>query len=208
MGKTYWIIFFLLCQVLSAQDIEQNSEFFKLKTKFLGEQTKVNHVYDALNLSKMIVSGEKNKVKYLTTDEALLYELKVYKGRVYVNDKLYSTNLNRSRPHSIFTVSLDGRIFICDCDDLNVFHHSSFVSGEPVRTAGELFVIDGRIIAVNNKSGHYKPTYRSLDILKLSLQNMGLENTNKIYFFSEQEYEIGKKNSRLPICNRFLIKNT
>lgn len=51
----------------------------------------------------------------------------------------------------------------------NVFHHSSFVSGAPVYSAGEIAVDNGRLIGITNKSGHYKPEishcYNMMDYL-------------------------------------------
>ena len=37
------------------------------------------------------------------------------------------------------------------------FHHSSFFAGEPVTFAGEWQVVEGKIVGICNKSGHYQP---------------------------------------------------
>ena len=37
------------------------------------------------------------------------------------------------------------------------FHHSSFVSGRRVRCAGMIAIENGRVVALSNNSGHYKP---------------------------------------------------
>jgi len=42
------------------------------------------------------------------------------------------------------------------------FHHSSFLSGKPVLCAGELRVQNGRIVHIDNLSGHYLPTTQHL----------------------------------------------
>jgi hypothetical protein len=57
-------------------------------------------------------------------------------------------------------------IFVVDTDDLifmyeqvqGRFHHSSFLSGAPVRCAGEIVVNHGHVKVVTAKSGHYMPT--------------------------------------------------
>jgi hypothetical protein len=37
------------------------------------------------------------------------------------------------------------------------FHHSSLLSGSPVKGAGELMVKDGKLLKVSDRSGHYLP---------------------------------------------------
>ena len=44
----------------------------------------------------------------------------------------------------------------------NEFHHSSIFAGEAVDFAGEIRVVDGRLLELNNKSGHYKPRPRQV----------------------------------------------
>lgn len=43
-----------------------------------------------------------------------------------------------------------------------LFHHSSFVAGEPVRAAGRISVRQGRIASVGPNSGHYRTTREQL----------------------------------------------
>lgn len=60
----------------------------------------------------------------------------------------------------------DWMIFVCDVDwnlytgwgEPGVFHHSSFLSGKPVRCAGGMKVAAGVIREVNADSGHYRTT--------------------------------------------------
>ena len=39
----------------------------------------------------------------------------------------------------------------------NVIHHSSFLAGAPVAAAGEIKVVNGRLVSISNGSGHYRP---------------------------------------------------
>jgi len=41
-------------------------------------------------------------------------------------------------------------------------HHSALMSGEPISAAGILVTDQGRVIAIDNRSGHYQPGYRQL----------------------------------------------
>ncbi|MDN7143753.1 hypothetical protein KC131_24180 [Pseudomonas sp. JQ170] len=43
---------------------------------------------------------------------------------------------------------------------VHAFHHSSFLSGAPVNSAGEIAVHSGKLIGITNKSGHYQPELR------------------------------------------------
>jgi hypothetical protein len=44
----------------------------------------------------------------------------------------------------------------------NVFHHSSFLSGQRVRCAGMIKIDNGRVSAISNNSGHYKPRQQQM----------------------------------------------
>ncbi len=51
---------------------------------------------------------------------------------------------------------------------VNEFHHSSFMAGGAVFGAGEWAVVNGKIIFMTHKTGHYRtPTYRFLDIVRM-----------------------------------------
>ncbi len=55
----------------------------------------------------------------------------------------------------------------------HVFHHSSFVSGRRVRCAGMIKMAGGRVTALNNNSGHYKPRKPQLKHLVQWLNTAG-----------------------------------
>ena len=62
-------------------------------------------------------------------------------------------------------MDLDGNIYIwggASVGSINDYNHSSFLSGKPVLCAGMIHLQQGRIVGVNNASGHYKPTRREL----------------------------------------------
>lgn len=52
--------------------------------------------------------------------------------------------------------------------------HSSFLAGEPAAAAGEMIVRNGKIILVNRKSGHYKPSQKANDQFLSQLQEQGV----------------------------------
>jgi hypothetical protein len=52
--------------------------------------------------------------------------------------------------------------------------HSSLACGGPIAAAGTLLVHDGRLLAIDNSSGHYRPPAASLTVLITRLQSMGV----------------------------------
>ena len=68
-----------------------------------------------------------------------------------------------------------GNIYLSASQERGVFHHSSFLSGQPVSTAGEIIVENGRVVMVNNVSGHYRPSEESLDLFLDQLAAAGMD---------------------------------
>jgi len=64
--------------------------------------------------------------------------------------------------------------------DMNdaLFHHSSFFSDGRVAAAGEITAKSGRITAINNGSGHYKPTTKHTDQAVKELRSRGVNVSN------------------------------
>lgn len=55
----------------------------------------------------------------------------------------------------IFVMSPDGNIY--SADKRHVMHHSSFLAGREVASAGKWRVEEGKLTYINNSSGHYMP---------------------------------------------------
>ena len=55
------------------------------------------------------------------------------------------------------------------------FHHSSFLAGDEVACAGELEVSHGKLVSINNNSGHYTPPPECLLTLIDSLSRAGVD---------------------------------
>lgn len=58
---------------------------------------------------------------------------------------------------AIYVMDATGKIWVSFGAKVNKFHHSSFLKGQPVAAAGEMIIFQGRIYAINNRSGHYHP---------------------------------------------------
>ena len=57
-----------------------------------------------------------------------------------------------------YVVSHDGKFYSFSGNTV----HSEFLSGDPVRAAGIIVSVKGRVQAIDNRSGHYRPGWRNL----------------------------------------------
>lgn len=123
----------------------------------------------------------KSPVRYLDHEELQTYRLHVDDEGLLreANGKLFDTRDAESptngRGHAIFVADPHGNLFASHYAPVGEFHHSSFLGGEPVGTAGELAAEDGMIRKITNNSGHYRPDRDScLDFLRHMIRDRGL----------------------------------
>ena len=114
--------------------------------------------------------GEENEGGYY--DTAVVYfnaeQRETY--RVFVSDGLlmgvhgfpidavrddYTTD-DGAALYGIFAMDACGRIYL-SYHHFTEFHHSSFLAGAPIASAGEMLIVDGQLLELNNSSGHYRP---------------------------------------------------
>lgn len=117
-------------------------------------------------------------VEYLDSSKRRQYELFV-KGSLLVdsNGVAYDTSASAtafSGGRAIFVMDRTGQIYASTRHAVGKFHHSSFLSGQPVASAGELVVDHGKLKLVSNKSGHYHPTCALDDQVLSELRDRGL----------------------------------
>lgn len=72
-------------------------------------------------------------------------------------DTSTASSLHGGRAKAIFVMDADGNIYASLIHRAGSFHHSSFLAGAPVAGAGEIVVDNGRLVMINNASGHYLP---------------------------------------------------
>jgi len=93
------------------------------------------------------------------------------------------------------------------------FHHSSLVSGEDIKAAGEWRVINGRLECISGLSGHYKPSSYSLISALVALESRGAVHFDtKVMLYHEKLSEkifvnvedfLRRQNVWLDTCNHF-----
>lgn len=59
---------------------------------------------------------------------------------------------------AIYVMDHQGNVYASNTPGVGQFHHSSFLGGKPVASAGELRVRDGVVEVLSDRSGHYMPT--------------------------------------------------
>jgi hypothetical protein len=101
-------------------------------------------------------------VTYLNTEaERSPYLLSFNKdGLLTLQGEIFDTSdmstMFSGKEWAIYVMSPDGKIYAAS-HRVSAFHHSSFLAGADVAGAGEMKVDKGRLIAISNKSGHYRP---------------------------------------------------
>lgn len=126
-----------------------------LETEYLPAAT------SGLNAMNAQIIAE-HKVEYLDHDARDGYEIVARSGKLYAAEGEEFHTGNHSTAFSgkgwaIFVMSPEGRVY-AGSHVTGKFHHSSFLAGLPVVSAGELAVDRGTVRAVTAKSGHYQPT--------------------------------------------------
>ena len=80
---------------------------------------------------------------------------------------------------AIFVVNTDFEVLFSF--DLARHRHSSLVAGGDVLTAGSMRVVCGRILSVDNCSGHYRPPAASLHVLEECLRSQGISLEEAVF---------------------------
>ena len=127
------------------------------------------------------------KIIYLNENERVNYEIFVdEKGKIRNINGDFVDTTNMESAHGgdnigIFVMGLDGKIYI-GSHEIGIFHHSSFLAGNPVSAAGEIIIKDGIITLITAKSGHYRPTPWDKAIeqvfQELTLRGVNTQNIN------------------------------
>jgi hypothetical protein len=105
--------------------------------------------------------AEGDHVVYLDEDERTTYRVDVHGGGFFDACGLpFHTGNFKTKvagPGWAMFVLSPAKDFYSASHEVGKFHHSSFLGGTPVKSAGEWMVDKGRLLALTGKSGHYKP---------------------------------------------------
>lgn len=143
-------------------------------------------------------------VKYMTDEERASYLLTFSAGYVegvkfgpkFKKDSHFNTTaLTGDDPYwqgyAAFVVSTANEWFAFQHEP-GLMHHSTPLSGGVVKAAGMIRVESGKVTAIGNKSGHYRPTPTSLLEPIRCLQNCNALSPNvKIHILDENTAKVG-----------------
>lgn len=97
---------------------------------------------------------------YETEEERLRHKLSFKDGLAYYKGKLFDTSKFKTEKLGIgsglFVHGVDGE-FYANNHIRDIIHHSSEFAGQEVQGAGQVTAKDGKILKIDNKSGHYLP---------------------------------------------------
>lgn len=129
-----------------------------------------------------ILSYKLNKgVTYLDSAQREDKKIHVKSGIIYNsrNERFHTGNMKTAtmgKGWAIFVMAPDNSLY-ANNHKTDVFHHSSFLSGAAVQSAGEIAVDNGRVVALTSKSGHYCPNGGSFARLLYWLKQHGVNLT-------------------------------
>lgn len=89
----------------------------------------------------------------------------------------------------IWVVDPQGNLYASVEQSPGKFHHSTFLAGGAVRSAGQVVFKDGKITHINNVSGHYRP---DADSLKSLLARLHTDTGTVVDYFVPSEEERAK----------------
>lgn len=111
-------------------------------------------------------------VRYFTAADRERHLLRVLDG-LLVDHKDAPLNAAGSSAHqTIFVMTPEGDMILSDNTQQHC--HSSLVSGGPVVAAGTLLILRGRLLGIDNSSGHYRPPAASLGAPLARLASLGV----------------------------------
>lgn len=77
-----------------------------------------------------------------------------------------------------------------DWHGIHYVHHGSLVTNErnsKVLAAGYLYMEEGGSISISNKSGHYKPDFESIDLVKKYIEDNGIAKEVKLIRWNKKD---------------------
>lgn len=172
---------FLRNRGLSTLTAEGIANAKKLKPLEEAAADLLNPKYKGMKMLTQFVEGDKKGgVTYLNEVQRKAYEVTVKDGLLYdAAGKLLDTREGYSsvlkKGVGIFVMDEFGRLYVAPTQVVGKFHHSSFVAGGKVATAGEIVVDRGRILVVTTESGHYRPSEYSLRTFYSEMQERGVD---------------------------------
>ena len=199
-GYGAWLMFLVLSLSLPFGDVREDAvaadgsqlDTKQLLEKYEGEERVCTQWQEAEQGCCKASHGNPLLIKYLSEDEQEAYKLEIVDGAAYLGGKKLPHLDADEDPETvreyIFSMDTEGQIYIKENSPLSAcrFHHSSFVAGGPVAGAGHMKIRQGKIISVNNFSGHYHPPDKLLDQVLAVLKKNNVRGIETIEYFGKK----------------------
>jgi hypothetical protein len=159
---------------------------FNLDHKYAGEEKPNNKVWRRTGPTDKVVcmawddkapkDAKACVVKYASPTERKMFLFEVKKGKLLQAGRPMDSTPKKmtDSPFYIFVEAPDGTFYASPVDKVGTIHHSTFLAGGPVKTAGEMKIVAGVLKSINNASGHYKPSAASTNQALLDLKALGV----------------------------------
>lgn len=127
-------------------------------------------------------------IRYFTPEERIAHTLHPCGGKLCDPqgkplDPEVATHPKRSGT-LLYAMTGDGTLLGTFDAELHVVHHSSLNAGGPVACAGEMMLIEGEVMEIDNTSGHYTPPAEALDSVVTQLRKLGVDlSRTKVNYF-------------------------
>jgi hypothetical protein len=116
-------------------------------------------------------------VQYLNEAERQKYKVKVSNGLLTDANGIPLDSADTKNGKLMFVMDQNGSIY-AGPQDLMEFHHSSFLSGDPVAAAGELEIAHGQVVRHSRNSGHYQPNKEHHEQFIAEMNERGIDLSN------------------------------
>ena len=160
-------------------------ETTSLKSDYYGEDNpnnpnRWNRMFGNDVVCKYLDESQRTPYEVTVNNGLLVHASGPLKGQLVDTSTMTSLH-SRGKNTAIFVMDPEGKLYI-GSHTPGEFHHSSFLSGAPVASAGEMTVKNGKILEISNESGHYQPK-QSLNnqvISELKHKGMAEKDVNSI----------------------------
>jgi len=145
--------------------------------------------YKTKNLDANYVGEDEGKhaawggryTRYFDETQRQRYEIFVKSGKlvdrngkpVTTKGTITAAGAGADADFATYAMDENGRLYFTRYPVVTQFHHSSFLAGGPVAAAGEIKIINGKLMRINNSSGHYKPSKAQVEQVLTELKARG-----------------------------------
>jgi|GEM_PF-1102613 len=137
-------------------------------------------------IERYITQDRDRGVKYFDEHERGDFLVEIRDGRLFYKKSGLLISANREGGGvalpPIYVMDGTGNLYIYPGHHPGKINHSSLLAGAPVSSAGEIWLKDGKILGLNNLSGHYQPRreyYRQV-LRQLRRSGIDIESIPKV----------------------------